>query len=585
MAIGLGFLEPPPKYRTTPVLALLSQLLRGAAGTFLLYLAATLILFVEGIPQGWIGEVVLNLDHIFLNSSNLLTYFFEPLVDRTRILISVPYAFAFLFPEPDAVMAALVILLWAGLASATRNLVLELFPSAYGAAFLAGVFAVTEAYDTSALMSAYIALYFPALLFLWAMILLVSWLRTNSPTKLLGSGLLIAVSLFTYGAAAVVVPFGPILVLLLEWFATSSFHSSLRRSVMAAVAWGIPTVLYAGLTLLELLDPASYLRTAGLTLHSATEQFSSAVTLFGMNFAFPLWIREVGTFAAPPRLFPAWLMWLQAAAVAVLAIPLAILASQISMATGRRSRTVAIVSILVAMIAACAVSASFVHGSQEFLRTHIVSRLFAAIVWGVTLAGLLGAERLARLTGLCLCFLLVLCGGWTVADRGSYLTSIWARHREEIRSLVAPVASLSDSGFLVLYIPPGSGYTATVASWHARAWMDLIRGEFVPDTAFFLWSRERGSICRAGLDGLDCTGEQPPRHIPYSKLVLLEYAKSTCRFNLVTQDWPPEIAAAAPGNIGAYAPFANEARRPAGSVWITKVLSGLGQWAPKASCS
>lgn len=542
------------------------------------------MLFVEGIPQGWVGEVVLNLDHIFLHSNDLVSYFFAPLVERTRVLMSVPYAFAFLFPEPDVVMAAIDLLLWAGLGLAARNIVMELFPSAPGAAFLAGLFAITQAYDTSALMNAYIALHFSALFFVWAIVLLLAWVRTGSPWRLIASGLLIMASLFTYGAAAIVVLLGPVLVLIVESFARSSFSAGLRRSMIAAVIWGMPAGLYAGLILLELLDPASYLRTAGLSFHSSADQSSAALTLFDMNFDFPSWIRTVGTFGAPPRLFAAWLVWSQAATLAVIATPVAMLVSRNGAADSPRSRTLVLSAVLIAAIVACAATGSLIQGRHEYLRTHVISRLFAAILLGLAVDGLLRSRRLLRLAGLSLCFLLLLFGGWTVADRGSYLSSIWSRHREELRSLVAPAASLKKGSLLVLYVPPGSGYTATVASWHARAWIELIRGEMVPDSAFFLWSSDRASSCRAVGDGLDCAGEQPLRHIPYARLVLLEYEQRTCRFALVAQAWPAEIASEAPARVGLYDPSANQTGGHSGSRWISKVLSGVGQLTPASSC-
>ena len=122
----------------------------------------------------------------------------------------------------------------------------------------------------------------------------------------------------------------------------------------------------------------------------------------------------------------------------------------------------------------------------------------------------------------------------------------------------------------ILFEPPGAGYTATVAPWHALPWLMIIRGSANPPAQFALWSPDRDANCAAAGAELRCDGDmQAPVRVPLDRLVLLQYDKTNCGFKLVEDEW---VGSAPQSPPPGYAPRRWPLDRPAATASLFQRL-------------
>ncbi len=498
---------------------------------WLLWVPLAILLLPLAWGQGWIGESVL----LLLTFNGGVGNLFAPVQEPTRILIRMPLALALLSPWPEWVIASLVVGSWLLAAGITYAIVVRLLPGDRIAAVVAFFLVGTSAYDTSLLRDAYLGNNIAAVLHWMGILALVIHCEKRSARWLIASAALQCLSLLMYGTAVAAIGVGPLLAVAL--IATRfGYRQAARSFVPIALAWWAPLVVYLTVVARSAMEPASYIA-RGLRFGSGSAAL--VLRLIAVNFLPTEWLHPVPGFGNPTRIFGPAIVWtIASAATAVMLLLLAgALTAKDRGASSFKVRGV--FALLAAAIVLSNMATALVPGAAGVFRTHLVSRLYASVLIAALYAALLRSRLAAvRIAGgmLTLCFLLI--GAWTVVDRADYLVSEWPQHRVELRSLDAIVRQIDPSAQIVLYEPPGAGYTATVAPWHASFWLSLIRGPFAGASTFALWSPDRGAVCRVLDTDLLCEGDmQPLLRFPLGRIVLLRYDVADCHIKLVDRRW------------------------------------------------
>jgi len=140
-------------------------------------------------------------------------------------------------------------------------------------------------------------------------------------------------------------------------------------------------------------------------------------------------------------------------------------------------------------------------------------------------------------------------------ERQEFFAAAWSHQRKELVSLVRQAPVLAPHSVLVLARPPTPTILlATEAEYLARSWAAIL---YPPASrpAVFLWTLERGAVCRYEASGLrcfqegeaqcvngDCPGTAIPFRapgmgagtlIPFDRLVLFEYQLSSGEYRMV----------------------------------------------------
>ena len=520
---------------------------------WLMWIPLAIPLLPLALGQGWIGEVVFIL-LLFVRPAEGFSYFFPFFMDQTRMLVAFPFAVALLTPWPEWFIAALVVGCWLLLATITYAITTRLFPEDRTASVLATFLVGVTAYDTSLLHAGYVPLLVASLVHWSGLLVLLIYCGKRSMAALVGSALLQSLSLAIYATAFPAIAIGPFLAFAII-ASKSGYRASIRPAAAAAVAWWSPVIVYLCALAWVAKHPKSYVTAGGgLTLESPAKYLSLVTQLIANNFNPVAWVRPAPHFGNPPRLLDPVLIWGLAGLAAAVMILLLVCASRAGPGrpTSQLHKARWVLASLVAAVVVSDMATALLQAASMNFRTHLVSRLYAAIIIAVLGSTYLRSTYpLVRALAVVVTFVVLLAGAWTVADRATYLASIWTRHRTELRSLDVAVRKIDPGAAIVLFEPSGAGYTATVAPWHAGPWLSLIRGADLPLGKFALWSPDRGAICETRGVVLHCYGDQQPAvDIPLEQLVLLRYDVTDCRFKVVEGDWvqisptlaPPEYA-------------------------------------------
>ena len=520
------------------------------ARRWLMWLPLLICLLPLVYGQGWVAESVLILRH-FAPPNAGIKYFFPIVADPTRILTAFPLAVAALTPWPEWSAAALLVATWLLVAGTTYAVTSRLFPENRTAAILAFLLAGTTAYDISLLHAVYVPILITSLLHWSGLLALLVYCEKRSIRWLLGSSLLQIASLLTYATTLPAIFIGPFLALAFI-AGTSDFRRALRPFTAIAVAWWTPAICYLGALAWVATQPRNYITGGALTLQSPSGFLWSALKLIAKNFDPIVWLHPHPYFGNPPRIIDPGVVWGLAILATALMVPLVIGASRADAGRVPLRKSRWVLAALFLTIVGSNLATVMVQESQLNLRTHVISRLYAALIIAVLCSTFLRSRKIAFFaTGLIVTVPILAVGAWTVADRAAYLTSIWPRHRTELRSLDDLVQRIDRRAAIVLFEPPGAGYTATIVSWHALRWIVFMRGDGSSPPQFAIWSPARKADCGVHGPNLECEGDvQPLTKIPLRQLVLLRYDIGDCRFKLVDNEWvddslpysPPDYA-------------------------------------------
>ena len=112
--------------------------------------------------------------------------------------------------------------------------------------------------------------------------------------------------------------------------------------------------------------------------------------------------------------------------------------------------------------------------SEFYCRTHLLSRVWVALLAAAGLAWLLERGTAARVAATAVTAVLVALGLRGGLERQDYYAGHWRRHRAELVSLREAAPGLTPDARVLLRLPPHDGFTAVGAGYLARAWMVLL---------------------------------------------------------------------------------------------------------------
>lgn len=505
------------------------------------WLAVIIPLLPLAAGQGWIAEVVFVLV-VFVQSGGGIGYFLPFFMDYTRTLVPLPFALALLTPWPEWTIAAMLVASWLATAGITGAIAARMFPGQATTVTVAFFLVGLTAYDTSLLHAGYVQLLIASMLHWAGLLLLVQYCESRSRGRLVASTLFQILSVGIYATAIPAVALGPVVAFAIMSSRTS-VRDALRSALVVATAWWSVVIVYLIALFIVAGQKGSYV-VAGGGLSFPHDYPAIALKLVLKNFNPAAWLVPVQHFGDPPRLFGAAVVWLLVALSATSMIAPLLKAWRTDLQAPPVASPARIIAALFAVVVACNLATAALQMAEAAFRTHLISRLYAALALSAMAAVLLrSTDRVVRGAAFVAVLAFLVCGVWTVVDRTNYLTSIWPRHRAELRSLDETVRRLSPKAAIVLYVPPGSGYTATVAPWHALPWLMLIRGGRLPPDHFALWSPDRGALCDVHGETLRCHGDQQKSvDIPTDQLVVLAYDAQDCGYKVVERGDMPALA-------------------------------------------
>ena len=478
-----------------------------------------------------------------------------------RRLVGVPFRIGLWLGEPTGVLFAILTLGWLATGVLAHRLAARLWPSLPAAPFLAGALTLTATGDffTASLVTLHYVL--AIALSLLALLLLLDWGRAGGAVRLAAACVSIGVAFFFVDAPVTVYALGPLLL----WATGVPW----RRIAIGCTAWYAAAIPYFAVVLPSLFDPTSYLvhATAPLApsawLARVADLVAYNLTPWRWAYARPLWFpREPGVLSTPLTVA---LVGIGAAAVAALVYwPRASAAP----AARPRARVAGVLALLA--VAANGAYASVVL-SEFYCRTHLLSRVWVALLAAAGLAWLVERGAAARGLVTAVAAVLVALGLRGGLERQDYYAGHWRRHRAELESLRAAAPGLAPDARVVLRVPPHDGFTAVDAGYLARAWMVLLHADPTLECRVVLWADGRPNRCEPAPGGLVCRGERSPDcvrregsdedRVPIEKLVWIDYDPVARRFarrdtlappfdalraydpsRLVVEREPPEIA-------------------------------------------
>jgi hypothetical protein len=253
-----------------------------------------------------------------------------------------------------------------------------------------------------------------------------------------------------------------------------------------------------------------------------------------------------------PALEPALAPWV-GAGCAVLGAAAFVAVAWLSLRSHReaspRASVLAPTVVCLGMTLAANLPFAAVHLSEWFVRTHLSSRVWAALA----LAGLAELRPRRASTGrawtVAAAAAFVGLGVWGGVERQDYFLGYSRLHRQELASILRQVPGLAPQAALILHAPPHRRLLAIDAPYLARAWMTLLYQDPSVECRVFLWSPGAGSTCEARDEGFLCRSEISPRCVPpgeprqqrfaYSRVLMLTYEEAT-------NAWVPAPAASSP---------------------------------------
>lgn len=447
-----------------------------------------------------------------------------------RRLVGLPFRIGLWSGQPTGVLFVILTTAWLLTGVLAHRLAARLWPSLPAAPFLAGALTLSATGDffTASLVTLH---YVNAIASsLAALLLLHDFAHRGGGWRLVLSCVAIGTAFFFVDAPITVYALGPLLL----WATGVPW----RRIAVAGAFWYAAAIPYVAVVLPSLFDPTSYLVHATAPLAPAAwlarvfDLVAYNLTPWRWAYARPLWFpREAGALSAA---FAASLVASGAAAVAALAWTSRAPAPDAPRTTWRVPAVLALLAV-----AANAAYASVVL-SEFYCRTHLLSRVWTALLLAVGLARLIERGVAARAAATALAALLVALGLRGGLERQDYYTGHWRRHRAELLSLREAAPGLTSDARVVLRIPPHDGFTATGAGYLARAWMVLLHADPSLECRVVYWADGRPNRCEARDGALVCRGERSPDcvwlegsevdSVPVERMVWIEYDPAARRF-------------------------------------------------------
>jgi hypothetical protein len=456
----------------------------------------------------------------------------------TRQLSLLTYSLAIETPSPVRALQWMLFGCWITTALLCGSLGLRLYPGLAGVGTGAAMLAATAASDflTGSIIG--LGYQFGVTLFLAAVVAAHAYVQNGKWWQLLAGSAALLLSLWTIDVAALTFPLVPLLLL-----AAGTERAQRRRIAALAALWLVVTLPYLR-AFLSFLTGGPYAQTA-IRRPPAGALWPVAEQL-GHNFLPWRWALRPPWFDPPPPvLTTAWMMALSAAG-ALLALWCWWRARETAQPlAGSTRQRLAVTALLLAALAIANVPATFLQMAEVHYRTHVLSRVWAALLLAVAASWLATARpRGARLAGYGIVAGFVFGGLWGGLERQTYFFSSWLDHRRELASIVAAAPRLRPPTEVVLMVPPHRGYLAVEAHYLAISWMVLLYDDPAAGDHITLASPARGTGCRVEPAGLRCWGENRPpcgstgpcdgRLLPAGQLAILQFRPDAGVFEPVT---------------------------------------------------
>jgi hypothetical protein len=447
-----------------------------------------------------------------------------------RRLVGLPFRVGLWLGEPTGVLFVVLTLAWLATGVLVHRLAARLWPALPAAPFLAGALTLTATGDffTASLVTLHYVL--AIALSLLALLLLLDFAHRGGGWRLAVSCVAIGTAFFFVDAPITVYALGPLLL----WATGVPW----RRIAVASAAWYAAALPYFAVVLPSLFDPTSYLVHATAPLAPAA-WIARVVDLVAYNltpwrwaYARPLWFpREAGVASTA----------LAAALIGAGTLAVAVLVHWPRRTANPDARPRARVVGVLAMLAVAANAAyASVVLSEFYCRTHLLSRVWVAVLAAGGLAWLIQRGAASRAIATAVAAVLVALGLGGGLERQDYYAGHWRRHRAELVSLREAAPGLTSDAQVVLRVPPADGFTATGAGYLARAWMVLLHGDPSLECRVVYWADGRPNQCEARDGALFCRGERSPDcvrregtdvdRVPVGRMVWIEYDPASRRF-------------------------------------------------------
>lgn len=463
---------------------------------------------------------------------------FNPITTATRRLLGPIFYGAWLTGHPVLALHLMWGAFWLAIALVAHKIASFLVPGNALAPYLAGALALCATGDF--LFTSPVALgYLQAILTtLGALAFGLAWKRDGNVAWLLGSTLMVVISLWTVDVGLTALPILPVLILLAP--PGGSGRDALRRIVALVASWGIATIPYLLTLIPAMASPSSYFRTATveITLRGRAKE---TLKLWIANFTPWDWAFDrAAFFSRSPLEQPlplAWMAGLALLGTAAFVLGMRRRLPRTDTASLLTLSNAAIVASLGALSLASNAMFAAVQLQEIHYRTHLLSGVWTAILVAVV-AGLEGARRRWTIAVPIAFVGFGLLGG---LERQGFYQGAWQEHQRELASIVAAAPALRPGTEVVLYVPAHPRYLATEIHY-AQAWLQLLYGESRFQGAPY-WAPEHRSGCRAEADGVLCwphgkercvtDGSCPGTRIPYERLVVFGYDVTSNSYRLL----------------------------------------------------
>lgn len=502
----------------------------------LTYLVWGIFVFERGISPLDEPNII---QYILSAQDSLLSQLFVSVAPPGRFFMLTPYTLSIWSGYPVVVLQLLYGFAWLGTGLLAYGITLLMFAEKR-MAYLAGALTLTATgdYFTNYLgvLGGYLAVtYYFACLFC----LLFWWIKCGSVAWLIGSALLLLLSIWTTEYAITSIILTPILLWALDRFRIS------KRLLITMSWWYSFSFISIAVLLTGILRPGDHRNDVLFNSISIEERVRQTLNFFLYNFTPHRWV-----FRSIPDWFTGYAPVISEQ-MRIIAVVIGVLvflvvarvmfhSNTFPVFIGDRFRYVALGAILLVMTLFSNAAMSSM-GSDYFVRSHLVSRVWASIV--IALGSYVVGMRIVKKPYVIFIVPTVFIGAgiYSGIERQDYQIGIWKRHQIELRSIVDQVPGVKPDTMILLLVPPGAHPLLATSNIN---YLPALYGDPTLQQRVFYWGStwQYYSRCTATAEGFLCQmfsetlcgsgGACAPRLLPYNKLIFLVYSVTRNQFVL-----------------------------------------------------
>lgn len=508
------------------------------------YFAISVIVWgPSGLTRGFFQDDALLLGHsIYL--SEPLRQLFTPSPIPTRLLVHVPFTLALWSGYPLAAAQILYLLIWFGMGLVAYLIAKTLVPTERLLPFVSGILVLTATPDY--LTNSMVALHYNASVFCFfiAFYLILRFIQGGSIKFLMGSLIFLNGSIWTTDAAFAAIFLLPVLLWGINGFRLN------HRLVFACIAWLVASSTYLFMFAQNYINSPGYLENALIPM-TLNERIVRLTELVANNFTPWVWAFFRRNWFPPETSVIPTTTYVALSVLATLIYLAGVYFVTRKQHTETHENESQVLSVriiwctftfLVITVCSNAIFTS-VQFSEFFYRTHLMSRVWAALFIAFLLHELSSRIRMRSLTYL-ITAAFVFLGTYAAVDRQDYFMGYWKKHKQELISILSTIPELSKNSTLLLRVTEYEGYIATDVGYLAQSWLTIMHNDPSMFKRVILWSDKRGEDCRAEENGLFCWNNNycdgkdinncNGKLLPYSMIVVMKYFAEKNEYQLVS---------------------------------------------------